>query len=654
MSKQKTDNISVSETHELSVFGEKMTVSPERVEYNRLRKLFAELSEKQCPQIEAEIDKQGEDVDAFRRSGDAWARGFINGAADLAVDVLMSKGCYDFDKETFVKKYLDASPWERRFAEFCTEIDAIDSAESDREEARKARTFEAKNRWSGVGDEAIKEADNRNFWGGVNQGIANTVGRGFYAIANSMSKDKIFKKHRDSLVKGIQLTVRTAVDELVDCLAANGHPLPGAKVDKESREKAERIFNNLKSGKLPPEAEHGARMQILALNPYLFDFYEHIYLNEGDKSGELCETAAFFGFSMEQLKEAAFKKQLGTCEFKTAEDTEAYRAKAERIGKELRYDPKEVLADCDARLKRFEELTRTTLNILYETREAAQAAYGDRQAFYRGIEATVKAADQEKFYLNEAIPPKRLANARAVFPIHAQETVIAFVDTTLFGSGKTGLAVSRWGMRWANLAEKSPVKAMSWEAFAKLPECPKRVKSRIDFSSEAIYDNAGSGVDDEKMFGVIKELYDFCKAATFFTDRSPEEPPEDTVAESEKISGQEAAPDAVKSEKPKTSPDPGTSTANEETPTIAMSGSMFQRCRATYIDGMKKYVDFKGRMATEDYVRFLVVNCIVGVVVTIISCGTLAPVYIAATILPVASATVRRLNDFKLEKDGFK
>ena len=633
---------------ELVVFGDKIKVSAERIEYNRLRKLFADLAAKQRAKIDAELGKKAQDIDDFRKGGNIWARGFINAAADLAVDQMMAKGCYDFDKETFIKRYLDVSPWENRFKKFCSEIDAVDAEEADREQARKERSFEAKHRWSGVGDDAIQEAERRNFNEGISQGIANTAGRLFYAVANSMSKDKIFSKYRNSLVDGIQITVRTAVDELVDCLADNGHPLPGAKVDKESREKAERLFNNLKSGKLPQEAVHGARMQILALNPYLFDFYEHVYLTEGDKVAE------FFGFSLEELKEKAFRKQLGPCEFKTAAETEEYRAKAIRIGKELGFDPKDVLEDCDARLKRFEELTRTTLNVLYPTCEDAQAAYGDRQAFYKGIAATVKAAEQEKFYLNEGIPPKRLANARAAFPIHAQETVIAFMDTTLFGSGKTGLAVTRWGLRWVNMAEKPPAKSLSWEAFAKLPECPKRQKSKMVFSPDATYDNTNSGVDDEKVFGVIRELYDYCRAATFFTDISPEEPPEEPMTPPKPESQEEPAKKNGTEKEGKREDEAGTS---PPPPDQASSGSLFQRCKATYVNEMKNWKDFKGRMSTQNYRRFLAAHWTVGIGLLIISFplgGALGIIYIFVSIPPVVSATVRWFNDYRIRKDGFK
>ena len=116
----------VSAPVKLTVFGEEFVVPAERVEYNHLRKQFAELAAKQRPKIEAEINRKGYDIDEFRVSGDAWARGFINATADLAVDVMLTIGCYDFDKKTFINKYLDVSPWKYQFDAFCAEIDAVD------------------------------------------------------------------------------------------------------------------------------------------------------------------------------------------------------------------------------------------------------------------------------------------------------------------------------------------------------------------------------------------------------------------------------------------------------------------------------------------------------------------------------------------------
>ena len=50
------------------------------------------------------------------------------------------------------------------------------------------------------------------------------------------------------------------------------------------------------------------------------------------------------------------------------------------------------------------------------------------------------------YYVGEAIPPKKLDGARASFPIPETERVAALIDTTVFGSNKTGLAFCEGGI----------------------------------------------------------------------------------------------------------------------------------------------------------------------------------------------------------------
>ena len=89
-------------------------------------------------------------------------------------------------------------------------------------------------------------------------------------------------------------------------------------------------------------------------------------------------------------------------------------------------------------------------------------------------------------------------------------------------------------------------------------------------------------------------------------------------------------------------------------PDPSTSGSLFQRCKATYINGMKNCTDFKGRMSSAEYWRFLVCNWVITVIVAIPTGGVGAAIYFPLSILPIASATIRRFNDFKIRKDGFK
>ena len=577
----------------LPIFGEKLDVAVERVEYTLLRKRFKALADIELLNAQSTIDEAADDVDEFCENGDAWAHEYIDKAADLAVEVLMEKKCFDIDRETFIEKYLDSSLWDQAFKVLCEGVAAIDAEEEEREEGRQARSAEAGN-WVGFGEKAKEEVFEENLKEKLSQGALNMVGRGIYAVVNARGKRNLYKENRDEMLAGVYSTIATAVDELIDCLAENGHKLNGAKVDRVAREKAERLFNNLKTGKLPEDAAHDARMEILRLDPYRRDFYEHIYVNEGDKSGELCATAEFFGISLEDLKEEAFAKQLGDCPYETEEETIEYRKRAVQLGEEIRIDPVDKLKEIDAKLKefdekartvdgkmfdtreeaalqrqlsafekqldlsteeaaiaakktladkakelgvdgewkmkrvdkaikKFDELARTTFGVLLDSREAAKAALGDRELFYKGLEETVKSAGEEAFYTSSTMPEKKIANARATFPIPMDEFVIALTDTPLFGSGKTGLAVTKWGLRWTNGSKVTNVKAISWEDFANVQSEPTNADNCFTLCDGALYANGGSNVDEDKMAKFLVAIYGYCRAATFFAKKSAEE-----------------------------------------------------------------------------------------------------------------------------------
>lgn len=590
----KKDNTAVAVKAEtLPVFGEKLKIDEKRVEYTLMRKRFKALADIEILNAQSSIDEAADSVDKFCENGDAWAHQYIDKAAELAVEVLMEKKCFDIDRETFIEKYLDASLWEQAFKVLCEGVAAIDAEEAEREEGRQERSAEAGN-WEGFGSEAKKAAREENIKEKLGQGALNMVGRGFYAIVNASGKRDLYKQNRDEMLEGIYLTIKTAVDELIDCLADNGHEYDGAKVESDAAEKAERLLNNLKTGKLPEDAAHDARMEILRLDPYRRDFYEYIYVNEGDKSGELCATAEFFGISLDDLKEESFKKQLGECPYETEEETIEYRKKAVRLGEEIRIDPAEKLKVIDAKLKefdekartvdgkmfdtreeatlqrqlsefekqidlstedaaiaskkaladkakelgvdgewkmdrvdkaikRFDELARTTFGVLLETRDAAKAALGDRELFYKGIEVTVKALGQDAFYTTTTMPEKKIANARAAFPIPMDEFVLALTDTTLFGSGKTGLAVTKWGLRWTNGSKVTNLKAISWEDFANIQKEPTHSDNSFTLCDGALYANGSSNVEEGKMAEFLVAIYGYCRAATFFTKKSAEE-----------------------------------------------------------------------------------------------------------------------------------
>ncbi len=71
------------------------------------------------------------------------------------------------------------------------------------------------------------------------------------------------------------------------------------------------------------------------------------------------------------------------------------------------------------------------------------------------------------YYVDEVIPPKKLANARTSFPIPDYDRVVALVDTTALGSNKHGLAVCESGIRWSNdWTTDSEQTYLPWDQFA--------------------------------------------------------------------------------------------------------------------------------------------------------------------------------------------
>lgn len=67
-------------------------------------------------------------------------------------------------------------------------------------------------------------------------------------------------------------------------------------------------------------------------------------------------------------------------------------------------------------------------------------------------------------YCRPNIPEKKLINAKVAMGVPPGELVYVLMDTTFFGSAKTGLVLTNWGVRWANdWSTETKRTAISWE-----------------------------------------------------------------------------------------------------------------------------------------------------------------------------------------------
>lgn len=74
----------------------------------------------------------------------------------------------------------------------------------------------------------------------------------------------------------------------------------------------------------------------------------------------------------------------------------------------------------------------------------------------------------QDYYVGKLIPTHKLANAMRKYPPPDGGNIIALIDTTVFGSAKTGLAISETGISWCNLTVKTARTSLRWSEFAKL------------------------------------------------------------------------------------------------------------------------------------------------------------------------------------------
>lgn len=375
---------------EFNIFGRTLIISPGRVEYNRLRSRFHALAKEQADAARDSILQFKDDPEPLLRNGLSWAHPYFEKAADLAIEELLKRGCYDLDREVYLKTKFDLSPWNRLYGKASLGYKKIVNAEKEREAERVERTDAAGEAWMGGGfglGGAIKgavQAEVLNLASAAISGTFNAIGRKMSQKDNAEKILRIFEGRKDEIVEGIFETIANSADALVACCNERGIKIEGA-VTPDDSVKAERMCSNLKSGKIPADRVIDVKMGILEANPYCREFYDYVYMSEGDASGELEKVGGFFGISFDERKKDAFAARLDECACESEAETKAYREKVVALAVELRFDATEEIAKIDERLAEFDRQARTVDGRLLESREVA--------AKHREISNMVASAD---------------------------------------------------------------------------------------------------------------------------------------------------------------------------------------------------------------------------------------------------------------------
>lgn len=384
--KMETGNVPV----EFSIFGRTLTISPGRVEYNRLRSRFHALAKEQADAARESILQFRDNPGALLCDGLAWAKPYFAKASDFAVGELLRRGCFDLDAEAYLSTCFDLSPWKRGFGLAYNEWKAVVDAEKRREADRREFSDDAGSAWMGGGfgvGNAIKGAVMAEALNLATETIAdsfNKMGRKKSQEKNAQNILDIFERRREEIVGAVFDAIANGADALVACCNEHGIKIGGV-VSADDIVKAERMFNNLKTGKIPANMVGEVRLGILEANPYYKEFYDYVYMSEGDASGELEKVGGFFGISLDERKKDAFTARLGECVCESEAETKAYRERAVALAAELKFDATEEIKKIDERLEEFDRQAKTVDGRLLESRELA--------AKHREISNMVASAD---------------------------------------------------------------------------------------------------------------------------------------------------------------------------------------------------------------------------------------------------------------------
>lgn len=107
-------------------------------------------------------------------------------------------------------------------------------------------------------------------------------------------------------------------------------------------------------------------------------------------------------------------------------------------------------------------------------------------------------------YCRPNIPENKLVNAKVAMSVPPGEVVFALMDTTFFGSAKTGAVLSNWGVRWMNdWSTESKLHALSWE---ELKACLQFSVDgfNLKLTTDAMINTAGGGMSATDLAKVVE------------------------------------------------------------------------------------------------------------------------------------------------------
>ena len=171
-----------------------------------------------------------------------------------------------------------------------------------------------------------------------------------------------------------------------------------------------------------------------------------------------------------------------------------------------------IKAEKDTQSDKAISKARRTVKNMMPTEEKATSSKSkpvpvEKVSLESAVKMAVAMSESADLYFGRNIPQKKLHNAIACMGVRVGEGVYALIDTTVFGSAKTGFIFTSLGIHWRNdWATKTLKTMLTWVEVKNIISNVTISKYHLAFSDEAVVSLAGSSVEPMELKSMLEKI----------------------------------------------------------------------------------------------------------------------------------------------------
>ena len=140
---------------------------------------------------------------------------------------------------------------------------------------------------------------------------------------------------------------------------------------------------------------------------------------------------------------------------------------------------------------------------------------GGRLVIQDQLLAIINSYNSRDYYKHGNIPSKKLETAVQYYPVDPEDTPLALIDSTVFGSAKTGMIIGLKGIYWKNdWTNKSDRNYLSWDELADSSAAISRTAYDIHLMPGCEFGMSGSSMKKDLLVNLLNQIVDLYKNIT--------------------------------------------------------------------------------------------------------------------------------------------